>query len=48
MDYMRSEVGAGRIARAKLQSLAAVLGVAGTVGGNIDPEEFQDGAARHR
>ena len=48
VDYMRSEVGAGRIARNRLQSLASVLGVAGTVGGSIDPQGFQDGAARHR
>ena len=49
VDYMRGEVGAGRISRVRLQSLASVLGVAGAVGGgNIDPEEFRDGAARHR
>ena len=49
VDYMRGEAAAGRIARARLQSLASVLGVAATVtGGSIDAEEYQEGAARQR
>ena len=49
VDYLRGEAAAGRIARARLQSLASVLGVAATVtGGSIDAEQYQDGAARQR
>ena len=49
VDYLRGEAAAGRVARARLQSLASVLGVAATVGGgSIDAEEYQDGVARQR
>ena len=49
VDYLRGEAAAGRVARARLQSLASVLGVAATVtGGSIDAEEYQDGAVRQR
>ena len=49
VDYLRGEAAAGRVARARLQSLASVLGVAATVGGgSIDAEQYQDGVTRQR